>query len=198
MSLRAPVPLAEQHRLASFDCGHPPLNDWLRRRALPNQQSGATRAFVASEGESGTVVAYYALASGAVAITEATGRLRRNMPDPIPVVLLARLAVDRRHQRQGVARALLRDAGLRVLHAADSIGIRGLLTHALDDAARAFYLRLGFDASPLAPMTLMITLADLRAALGSPGARARRGVADRQALRKGAGSQAAGSDIAAQ
>lgn len=169
MSLRAPVPLAEQHRLASFDCGQPALNDWLRRRALQNQQSWASRTFVACEGEGEAVLAYYALASGAIAITEATGRLRRNMPDPIPVVLLARLAVDRRHQRQGIARALLRDAGLRVLHAADSIGIRGLLTHDVDDAARAFYLRLGFDASPRAPMILMITLADLQAVLGSPG-----------------------------
>lgn len=168
MSRRAPVPLAEQHQLASFDCGQPAQNEWLRRRALQNQQSGATRTFVACEGEA--VIAYYALASGAIAITEATGRMRRNMPDPIPVVLLARLAVDHRHQRQGIARALLRDAGLRVLHAADSIGVRGLLTHAVDDAARAFYLRLGFDPSPRAPMTLMITLADLQAALGSPGA----------------------------
>jgi GNAT superfamily N-acetyltransferase len=168
MSLRAPVPLAEQHQLASFDCGQPALHDWLRRRAPQNQQSGATRTYVACEGEA--VIAYYALASGAIAITEATGRMRRNMPDPIPVVLLARLAVDRRHQRRGIARALLRDAGLRVLHAADSIGVRGLLTHAVDDAARAFYLRLGFDPSPCAPMTLMITLADLQAALGSPGA----------------------------
>lgn len=164
MSLSAPVPLAQQHWLAGFDCGQPALNDWLQRRALQNQQRGATRTFVVSDGAA--VVAWYALASGAVAITEATGRLRRNMPDPIPVVLLARLAVDRQHQRRGLGRALLRDAALRVLHAADSIGIRGLLTHAIDDAAKAFYLRLGFDASPIAPMTLMITLADLRVALG--------------------------------
>ena len=163
MSLTAPAPLAPRHRLTSFDCGQPTLNDWLVGRALRNQQNGATRTFVVCEGEA--VAAFYALASGAIAVTEATGRLRRNIPDPIPVVLLARLAVDGRHQGRGLARALLRDAGLRVLHAADSIGIRGLLTHAIDDAAKAFYLRLGFEASPLAPMTLMITLADLRAAL---------------------------------
>ncbi len=109
------------------------------------------------------MVAYYALASSAVATELATGRLRRNMPDPIPVVVLARLAVDRAYQGTGLGRALLRDAGMRVLGAAELIGIRGLLVHALDSSAKAFYERLGFDPSPLDDMTLMITLGDLQA-----------------------------------
>ena len=93
----------------------------------------------------------------------ATGRLRRNMPDPIPVVMLARLAVDRSYQGMGLGRALRQDAGNRVLHVADAIGIRGLLVHALEETAKEFYQRLGLDPSPRGPMTLMITLADLRA-----------------------------------
>ena len=88
------------------------------------------------------------------------------MPDPIPVVVLGRLAVARSHQGQGLGRALFQDAARRVIHAAEAIGIRGLLVHALNEEAKAFYLRLGLDESPLEPMTLMVTIADLRAALG--------------------------------
>jgi len=168
VTLRAPVALTEAHDCAAFDCGHPSLNQWLAGRALRNQVAGASRTYVACDSEAQgpvRVVAYYALASGAVAAKAATGRFRRNMPDPIPVVLLARLAVDRHYQGRGLGRALLQDAARRVVSAADAIGIRGLLVHALDDAARRLYQHLGFDPSPLDPMTLMITLADLRAAL---------------------------------
>lgn len=168
MTLRAPVALTEAHDCAAFDCGHLSLNQWLAGRALRNQVAGASRTYVACDSEPQgpvRVVAYYALASGAVAAKAATGRFRRNMPDSIPVVLLARLAVDRHYQGRGLGRALLRDAGRRVVSAADIIGIRGLLVHALDDAARGLYQHLGFDPSPLDPMTLMITLADLRATL---------------------------------
>jgi GNAT superfamily N-acetyltransferase len=164
MTLRAPVALTEAHACSAFDCGVPSLNHWLAHRALRNQLAGASRTYVACD--SARVAAYYALASGAVAAQSATGRFRRNMPDPIPVVLLARLAVDQRYQGRGLSRALLRDAGSRVLSAADAIGIRGLLVHALDDAARSLYEHLGFAPSPLDPKTLMITLADLRAAFG--------------------------------
>lgn len=161
MSLGPPQPLSERHDRSAFSCGRAILDTWLRQRALANQASGASRTFVVCDAE--RVVAYYALASSAVAAEVATGRLRRNMPDPIPVVVLARLAVDRTYQGRGLSRALLRDAGRRVLCAADSIGIRGLLVHALDDSARRFYECLGFDPSPLHPMTLMISLGDLRA-----------------------------------
>ena len=106
--------------------------------------------------------------SGGVQIAGATGRFRRNMPDPIPVVVRGRLAVGSAYQKKGVGRALFRDAALRVLHAADSIGIRGILVHAISEDAKAFYLALGFEPSPLDPMTLMITLGDLRAAIAAP------------------------------
>lgn len=161
LTLKAPAPLAAWHDCAAFACGRESLDTWIKQRALRNQASGASRTFVVQDAR--RVVAYYALASSAVATELATGRLRRNMPDPIPVVVLARLAVDRAYQGTGLGRALLRDAGMRVLGAAELIGIRGLLVHALDCSAKAFYERLGFDPSPLDDMTLMITLGDLQA-----------------------------------
>jgi GNAT superfamily N-acetyltransferase len=163
IALTAPEPLHEGHRRAEFHCGRSALDAWLGKRALRNQQSGASRTFVVCSDE--RVIAYYALASGAVTAEQASGRLRRNMPDPIPMVLLARLAVDQGWQGRGLGRALLRDAGLRVIGASESIGIRGLLTQAIDASAKAFYQRIGFDPSSLDPMTLMITLTDLRASL---------------------------------
>ncbi len=164
--LKAPEPLTAGHSLEAFDCGVVSLDEWLRRRALLNQASGASRTFVACE--SGQVVAYYALASSAVVPAAAPGRFRRNMPDPIPVVVLARLTIARSHQGRGFGRALLQDAARRVIHAAESIGIRGLLVHAISAEAKTFYLRLGLDPSPIEPMTLMTTVADLKAALVPP------------------------------
>jgi GNAT superfamily N-acetyltransferase len=163
--LSRPERLAEAHRLEGFDCGVPALNDWLVRRASQNQGSGASPTFVVQDDGAGRVVAYHALASGAVATLPAPGRFRPNLPEPIPVVVLARLAIDRSQQGRGVGRALFRDAARRVIQAADVIGIRGLLVHAISDEARGFYLKLGLDASPVEDMTLMATLADLKAAL---------------------------------
>jgi predicted N-acetyltransferase YhbS len=160
LALSAPEPLGPQHQIGDFSSGVASLDEWLKRRALANQASGATRTFVACEAEK--IVGYYALASGAVNIAAAAGRFRRNMPDSIPVVVLARLAVGRSHQRRGLGRALVRDGARRVLHAADAIGIRGILVHAISGEAKAFYLGLGFDPSPMEPMTLMVTLADVR------------------------------------
>lgn len=163
-TLHAPAPLAAHHWLDGFDCGVPSLDDWLKRRARTNQVSGASRTFVCADAD-GRVLAYYALASSAVSPAAATGRFRRNMPDPIPVVVLGRLAIDRTLQGQGIGRALFQDAAKRALYAAEAIGVRGLVVHALSDSAKAFYLSLGLDASPLDPMTLMVTVADLQAAL---------------------------------
>lgn len=161
--VRAPEPLNPDHDIAGFDCGVASLNSWLERRAAANQVSGASRTFVACEGRK--VVGYYALASSAVAPAAAPGRFRRNMPDPVPVVVLGRLAVATSHHRQGLGRALFQDAALRVIHAADAIGIRGMVVHALSEEAKTFYLGLGLDESPLDGMTLMVTVADLRAAM---------------------------------
>ena len=163
MAIDAPQPIDAGHRLEDFNSGVAALDDWLRRRALANQASGASRTYVICEER--TVVGYYALASGAVDVAAATGRFRRNMPDPTPVAMLARLAIDRRHHGQGLGRLLFRDAAMRVLNAADAIGIRGVLVHAISDDAAAFYRAIGFDPSPLDPMTLMVTLGDVRASL---------------------------------
>lgn len=162
-TLSPPEPLADHHEIGDFSSGEAALDDWLRRRARGNQVSGATRTYVVCEGK--RVIAYYALASGVVAVESAPGRFRRNMPNPIPVAVLARLAVDRNWQGGGIGRALFRDAARRVAHAADAIGIRGIVVHAISEEAKNFYLALGFDPSPREPMTLMVRLSDIRAVL---------------------------------
>jgi GNAT superfamily N-acetyltransferase len=159
MRFSAPVALSEQHQTDDFSCGTESLDTWLKRRALKNQIQGASRTYLVCQGDQ--IVAYYAIASGAVTCNEATGRLRRNMPDPIPVVVLGRLAVDSRLHGQGFGRALVRDAALRVLQAADVIGIRGMTVQALSDEAKVFYEHIGFEPSPMDPKLLMITVADL-------------------------------------
>lgn len=165
--LRAPELLTARHVLDGFDSGVRSFDDWLRRRALQNQGSGASRTFVACDDAlvDARVAGYYALAASSVAPDAATSRFRRNMPDPVPVAVLRRLAIDKSFQGKGLGRALVRDAALRVLAAADSIGIRGMLVHAISDEAKAFYVGLGLDVSPLEPMTLMATVADLQASL---------------------------------
>ena len=160
MSLTPPETLSSHHSCSDFSCGIASLDDWLKRRAYTNQISGATRTFVLCVDN--RIVGYYALASGAISVQSALGKFRRNMPDPIPVVILARLAIDSSYQSQGLGRALFRDAALRVVQAADTIGIRGIIVHAISEEAKDFYLGLGFILSPLEPMTLMINLNDLR------------------------------------
>ena len=163
VQFRPPEPLGTQHQLVGFSCGEDSLDEWLRKRALANRVSGASQTYVVCEGDE--VIGYYALASGSISVESAPGRFRRNMPDPIPVAVLARLAVDGRWQGKGIARALFRDAAMRVAQAADIIGIRGIVVHAISEEARNFYIALGFDPSPREPMTLMVTLTDVRAAL---------------------------------
>jgi GNAT superfamily N-acetyltransferase len=155
--------LADQHQLGAFNSGVPTLDEWLRRRARANHVSGASRSFVVCADN--IVVGYYALASGAVNAAAAPSRFRRNMPEPMPVAVLGRLAVDQTWHGQGIGRALFRDSALRVMQAAEAIGIRGMLVHAISEEAKAFYVTLGLSESPLEPMTLMVTLADLRATL---------------------------------
>jgi GNAT superfamily N-acetyltransferase len=165
-AVTAPEHLTVQHDVSAFDSGVPELDTWLKRRALQNEASGASRTYVVSAG--GRVVGYYALATGAVVQQEATGKVRRNMPDPILVMVIGRLAVDREYQGQGLGSALLRDALQRTLNAASIVGIRAVLLHAISDEAETFYEKAGFSVSPVNPMTMMITLADVQKALGRP------------------------------
>lgn len=161
LQLSAPQPLAAAHLLDDFTCGEASLDEWLKRRALANQLSGASRAFVAADQE-GRVFGYYALAVGAVSHQMATSGVRRNMPDPVPVMVLARLAVDRRAQGIKLGAALLQDAVKRVLIVAQNAGVRALLVQALHDRARQFYQHHGFQESPLHPMTLMLRLQSVK------------------------------------
>lgn len=158
-----PEKLSPSHDLSHFQCGEPTLDDWLRRRALQNEESGASRTYVLCLGS--RVVGYYALAVGAVTHAEAPGRVRRNMPDPVPVMVIGRLAVDQTMQGQAIGPALLRDAVLRTIQGAEIAGIRAILVHAISHRAKDFYERAGFIPSPIDPMTLMITVAEARKAL---------------------------------
>jgi GNAT superfamily N-acetyltransferase len=156
--LSAPEKLRPDHDLSEFECGEPSLDDWLRRRALQNEESGASRSYVVCAGQQ--VVGYYALAVGAVAHAGTSGRIKRNMPDPVPVMIIGRLAVHQDFQGRKIGPGLLRDAVLRTLQAAEIAGIRAILVHAISDRARQFYEDCGFIPSPIDPMTLMITVAE--------------------------------------
>ena len=164
MELKAPERLEPHHLLESFDCGIHSLNDWLKRRARMNEREGASRSYVVCAGQE--VVGYYCLAAGSVCCLDVPGRVRRNMPDPLPVMVIGRLAIHREWQGQGLGRALLRDAALRTLSAAEVAGVRAILVHALSEEAKRFYIRWGFMESPTNPMTLVITLQDVKKSLG--------------------------------
>ena len=153
----APTPLTPDHDLSSFSSGVQALDDWLHRRALANQYSGASRTFVA-EDAAGQVIGFYSLAAGAVAHALGTGAVRRNMPDPIPVVVLARLAVSVQFHGLGLGAALLRDAASRCQRVAEHAGVQAMLVHALDERAAASYERYGFAPSPVQPGTLLLKL----------------------------------------
>jgi len=157
MKLLAPQPLTADHQIDAFKCGETSLDEWLKRRALLNQANGASRTFVVVD-DNHTVMGYYALAAGAVHHQGATRSIRQNMPDPLPVMVLARLAVDLRAQGMQLGAGLLRDAVERSLAVAQNAGVRALLVHALHEPAKQFYLYFGFQASPVHPLTLMLRL----------------------------------------
>jgi GNAT superfamily N-acetyltransferase len=164
--VNAPEPLTAEHILDDFSCGEAWLDEWLKKRALRNQASGASRCFVIADGRA--VVGYYCLSAGAIGHVAAPKSMRRNMPDPLPVLLLGRLAIDRNRQNTGLGRALLRDAMLRAVHIASDAGVFAILVHALSDAAKRFYMSRGFVESPLQPMTLMMTIGTIRDILSEP------------------------------
>ncbi len=159
-AISPPGKLSAVHNLSDFDSGEPVLDDWLRRRALHNEASGASRTYVVCIGK--TVVGYYTLAVGAVAHAEAPGRVRRNMPDPLPVMVIGRLAVDKSLQRRSIGKGLLRDAVLRTVQASEIAGIRAILVHAISEPAKRFYEGCGFIASPIDPLTVVLTVAEAK------------------------------------
>lgn len=157
MALSAPSPLSDEHRLADFRCASPELTKWLLERARQNQASGASRCFVVCD-EQKNVVGYYALAAGAVSLQDVPGRVRRNMPDPIPVIVLGRLAVHADRSGEGIGQGLLKDALQRTLQVCEQVGARALLCHAINGAAKDFYIKNGFIESPIHDMTVMLPL----------------------------------------
>ena len=165
--LRRPEPIGAHHQVAVFDCGTPALNEYLARYALTNHQSGSAKTFVATT-DSHVVVGYYSLAASQVLYADAPSRLQKGVArNPIPVVLLARLAVEQTRQGQGLGPGLLKDAILRVLTAAKGIGVRALLVHAKDDKSKAFYLHYDFEPLPGYPLHLVLLLKDARKAVGA-------------------------------
>ena len=171
MAYRPPEPLEKQHRLEEFDCSEPALDEWLKRHARGAQAARSARVFVTTLEDGETVVGYYALAAAQVAPEEATERACKGQPQArsVPAILLARLAVDRAHQRAGLGRSLLQDVLLRCLDAAEAIGARVLLVHAKHDAAKAWHMQCGFEESPTDPLHLMMLLKDVRALLQRQG-----------------------------
>ncbi len=171
MAYQRPEPLGKQHRLDAFECGEPALDEWLRRHARAAHASDSARVFVATLEDGVTVIGYYALAAAQVAPEEATARALKGQPRtrPVPAILLARLAVDRQHQRAGLGRSLLQDVLLRCVEAAEAIGARVLLVHAKHEAAKAWYMQFGFEESPTDPLHLLMLLKDIRAFLQRPG-----------------------------
>src|ERR1035437_7501956 len=161
----APAKLSAEHDLAGFDSGEPALDEWLRRRAEQNEASGASRTYVVCAGKK--VIGYYTLAVGAVARAEAPGRIRRNMPDPVPVMVLGRLAVDKSAQGRHIGGGLLRDAVLRTVQAAEIAGIRAILVHTISGEAKRFYEGYGFVGSPVDPLTVMIAVGEVAKILGA-------------------------------
>lgn len=157
-------PLDARHSVEEFDCGNDSLNLWLKKHAAQAASVGSARTFVVHDNEQRRIVGYHALAAASVTHAAATRRARKGMPrHPIPAALLARLAVDTSVQGRGIGAWLLRDAMLRALSAADAMGIRLLLVHAIDDDARSFYVRHGFDPSPIDEMNLQMLIKDVRA-----------------------------------
>jgi predicted N-acetyltransferase YhbS len=165
--LNDPVPLEARHDVSAFDCGVPSLNNYLRKFALANQRSQAARTYVATRGR--RVVGYYTLAAGSARRDIAPARVAKGLAaHPVPVILLARLAVDGGEKGKGLGAGLLRDALLRAIQAADIVGCRAVTVHAKDDCAKAFYQRFGFEPSMSEPFHLFLLMKDIKDAFGTP------------------------------
>jgi GNAT superfamily N-acetyltransferase len=166
MNLKSPVPLDKSHDTGSFDCGVEPLNEFLRKYALTNHQNRSARTYVALRGSAST--GYYTLANGSVSRAETPRRVAQGLGNyPVPITLLARLAVDVSETGKGLGRGLLRDAVLRAFQASDLVGSRAIVTHAKDESAKAFYQRFSFVPSPLNEFHLYLLMKDIRGIFGA-------------------------------
>lgn len=157
-----PARITAEHRLDGFDCGKPALDDWLRAKALDNEGRASRTYVVASD--AGMVAAYYTLAAGHIVRADVPGKYRHGLPNPVPVMVLGRLAVDRAHAGQGLGAAMLKEAMTRTLQAAEIAGIRALIVHAIDAEATGFYIKYGFQLFPPETLTLFLPIETIRAA----------------------------------
>jgi predicted N-acetyltransferase YhbS len=163
--LHSPVPLEAKHDLSAFDCGEPALNNYLKKFALQNQRSQSGRTYVATRGD--RVVAYYTLVAATARREETPARVAKGLAaHPVPLILLARLAVDNREKGKGLGSGLLKDALWRAAGAANIVGCRAVMVHAKDQGARAFYQRFGFEPSPTDPFRLFLLMKDIKASMG--------------------------------
>lgn len=161
-----PVLLSKEHDCSSFDCGKQPLNDFLKKHALQNQIGGGARTYVLTRGN--IVIGYYSLAPASVAVEEAPSRVMKGQArHPVPVILMARFALDQAEQGKGFGKALLRNAFSRALAGADTVGGRAFMVQAKDEEALAFYVKFGMEPSPADPFMLFLLFKDIRQALGS-------------------------------
>ena len=166
--LNSPVLLTKSHDIAGFNCGKIPLNDFLLKYALQNQASGGARTYVQTLGE--RMIGYYSLAPASVSPEDAPARILKGQGRyPVPVILMARFAVDNREHGKGFGKALFRDALRRALSGAEAIGGRAFLTYAKDEEARAFYLRFGMENSPTNSLHLFLLFKDIRQSLEAAG-----------------------------
>jgi predicted N-acetyltransferase YhbS len=156
-TIQPPCPIHQHHQLDSFSCGVASLDHWVKTKAHKNESSRASRTYVICNDQS-QVIGYYALATGSLSPAQAPGKVKRNMPNPIPVMILGRFAVDESYQGQGLGDALLRDAILRILQAADIAGIKAIVAHAMSEAAKQYYSERSFVESPTNPMTMILPL----------------------------------------
>lgn len=165
MGITAPEPLSSNHNFANFTCGKPVLDNWLKKKAFKNQTDGGSRTFAVTDTGIDQVVGYYCISTGSVSHELAPGNVRRNMPDPIPVIILGRLAVDVGYANQGIGRGLMKDCYKRAASVAEQVGVRALLIHALDEESRQYYLHLGFTESTIQERTLMLRIKDIVSSL---------------------------------
>ncbi len=164
LKLTKPERLHSDHKISEFESGNETLDHWLHHQAWRNDRADASRTYVVCDGS--RVVAYYCLSTGSIDHSEARGKMRRNMPDPIPVMILGRLAVDLAWQRHGIGGALLQDALFRTIQVSEIAGVKALLVHAISEEAIAFYEQWGFVSSPFNPRTLFLSIKQAKELIG--------------------------------
>lgn len=162
-----PRPITPKDDCSGFNCGEPSLDSWLQLRAIKNEEAGASRTFISIERDSGVIAGYYCLSASSLAREDATSALRANMPDPIPVILIGRLAVDARFTGQGLGFSLLKDALSKGIEASRTVGARAFVVHALSDAAESFYRKFGFALVPESARVMYIRIRDAEATIAA-------------------------------